>query len=80
MIPLSLQPLDLGDQVTGAAELFGSWGSAPTHAHHHCRVWPFVAMAVKQWLSFLRVSAFIRVLILENFIYMLATKLAIKDS
>lgn len=53
MIPLSLQPLDLSDQVAGATEFFGSWDSAPIHACHHCYVWPFIAMAIKQWLSFL---------------------------
>lgn len=53
MIPLTLHPLDLSDQVAGAAEFFCSWGGAPTQAHHHCCVWPFIAMAIKQWLSFL---------------------------
>lgn len=53
MIPLSLQPSDLSDQVAGAAEMSGSWESALTHAHCHCCVWPFIAMAIKQWLSFL---------------------------
>lgn len=80
MIPLSLQPSDLSDQVAGAAEMSGSWESALSHAHHHCCVWPFIAIAIEQWLSFLENKHIYKVSMLTRFIYMLATKLALKES